>query len=115
MRTPRFTLFLNLAHPNGYLRWAQSHYWHGLENGIAYKDHDELLRLWMAQTSIAAEVGREFRHRPLSGRQTSEMGRKRTNHRRPKSTFVRFGPIADKRGSVKFRILHSSIKMYFYA
>src|ERR1039458_10873267 len=53
MHTPRFALFLNLAHSNGYLRWAQSHYWHGLENGIAYKDHDELLRLWIvsAQTS----------------------------------------------------------------
>jgi hypothetical protein len=26
------------------------------------------------------------------------MGHKRTNHRGPKSTFVRFGPKADKRG-----------------
>ena len=28
----------------------------------------------------------------------SEMGHKRPSHRAPKSTFVRFGPIADKRG-----------------
>jgi hypothetical protein len=28
----------------------------------------------------------------------SLMGHKRTNHRGPKSTFVRFGPKADKRG-----------------
>jgi len=28
----------------------------------------------------------------------SAVGQKRTNRRRPKSTFVRFGPKADKRG-----------------
>jgi hypothetical protein len=28
----------------------------------------------------------------------SLLGQKRTNHRRLKSTFVRFGPKADKRG-----------------
>src|ERR1019366_5145164 len=32
----------------------------------------------------------------------SEMGHKRPNHRGPKSTFVRFGPIADKRGCGRF-------------
>ena len=33
-----------------------------------------------------------------SAQPMSLMGQKRTNLRRPKSTFVRFGPIADKRG-----------------
>src|ERR1019366_1826540 len=79
MHAPRFALFFNLAHSNGYLRWAQSHYWHGLENGIAYKDHDELLRLWIvsAQTSTVEEVGCEFNHRSLSGQPMSEMGVRR--------------------------------------
>src|ERR1039458_9220814 len=78
MHTPRFALFLNLAHSNGYLRWAQSHYWHGLENGIAYKDHDELLRLWIvsAQTSTVEEVGCEVQpqviERPANGRGRDE-------------------------------------------
>jgi hypothetical protein len=37
-------------------------------------------------------------------------GQKPTNHRGPKSTFVRFGPKADKRGCMKFSFLR---KMYF--
>jgi hypothetical protein len=33
----------------------------------------------------------------IIGSEISALGQKRTNHRGPKSTFVRFGPIADKR------------------
>src|ERR1019366_6985366 len=91
MHTPRFALFLNLAHSNGYLRWAQSHYWHGLEHGIAYKDHDELLRLWIvsAQTSTVEEVGCEFRHTSLSGRLMSVVGHSLRSYSASGPPFVR--------------------------
>jgi len=38
------------------------------------------------------QPGHRYRH-------MSALGQKRTNHRRPKSAVVRFGPKADKRGN----------------
>src|ERR1017187_779916 len=91
MQAPRFALFLNLVHPNSDLCWAQSLYWHGLENGIAFKDHDELLRLWIvsAQTSTVEEVGCEFRHTSLSGRLMSVVGHSLWSYSASGPPFVR--------------------------
>jgi hypothetical protein len=96
MQAPRFALFLNLAHPNSDLRWAQSLYWHGLKNGIAYKDHDELLRLWIvsAQTSTVEELGCEFRHTLLSGRPMAALGQTLQTNSALAQPFVRYPPIA---------------------
>src|ERR1035438_5399071 len=97
MQAPRFALFLYLAHPNSDLRWAQSLYWHGLENGIAYKDHDELLRLWIvsAQTSTVEEVGYEFMHTSLRGRPMSALGHSLPIHLAPVPANVRYYPKGD--------------------